>query len=126
MFSTKLTAVLALFAAAAATVNADVLRPRITEPTTGQVWKGDSSQTISWDPPALPVGALEPVGSIFLGYFDPQSPGEHLNIDSPLASNVSMFAGSVRVHVPKVKPRTSYIIALFDSGNVSPQFEITD
>ncbi|KAI0629026.1 hypothetical protein C8Q77DRAFT_1026871, partial [Trametes polyzona] len=118
-----------------------VLRPRITEPTTGQVWKGDSSQTISWDPPALPVGALEPVGSIFLGYLDPQSPGEHLNtgtyrwqsgcglrrfcvLDSPLASNVSMFAGSVRVHVPKVKPRNSYIIALFDSGNVSPQFEI--
>ncbi|KAI0636723.1 hypothetical protein C8Q77DRAFT_520449 [Trametes polyzona] len=123
MFSAKLGGVLALFVAAVSALGPDVIRATVTSPQRGDLWVGGSTQTVTWVPPALTVGE-DPKGSIYLGYQPNGIPNEHLDLDHPLAVNVSMSAGSAQVEVPKKLARDDYIIALFNSANVSPKFSI--
>ncbi|KAI0632227.1 hypothetical protein C8Q77DRAFT_1158886 [Trametes polyzona] len=127
MFSSKLTASLTLLVAAASTASAmttAVFRPVITSPQAGEFWAHDSDHTVTWDPPVIPAGGVEQRGDIWLGYWDPFSVGQHLDFAHPLATNVSVLAGSVDVHIPNPKPRTSYIIVAFESSVMSPEFTI--
>ncbi|KAI0628943.1 hypothetical protein C8Q77DRAFT_1067051 [Trametes polyzona] len=124
MFSTKLAAALTLLFAAASAVSAhpNAARPQITSPKAGDVWTVGSTQTISWDASALQGDQTR--APIFLGFVEDGSLNEHLDVDHPLATNVSTAAGSVTVTIPDVVARDNYIVALFGSGNISPKFTI--
>ncbi|KAJ7367105.1 hypothetical protein DFH08DRAFT_836562 [Mycena albidolilacea] len=97
-----------------------VFAPPITSPTEQSVWKVGQTQTVTWDATGIPAGVM---GKIQLGYLDPNSPGEHLS--TILATGFNLTDEKVRITVPPVVTRSSYIVVLFgDSGNISPQFTI--
>ncbi|KAK7048533.1 hypothetical protein R3P38DRAFT_1868897 [Favolaschia claudopus] len=97
-----------------------VYAPPITSPTSSTVWKTGEVQTVTWNATAVPAGVT---GKIMLGYFDPNSEGEHLS--TTLASGFNLTDEKVDITVPAVVTRTTYILVLFgDSGNFSPEFTI--
>ncbi|KAI0628949.1 hypothetical protein C8Q77DRAFT_1066517 [Trametes polyzona] len=127
MFSTKLAAALTLLVAAASSVSAAAAAQPlgVITPKAGDVWKIGSTQTITWDTSSLPAGDST-VAPIFLGFLNDGSSDEHLDVDHPLATNVPLAAGKVSVTVPAVTPGDNYIVSLFGSGNISPEFTITN
>jgi len=106
----------------------DVWAPPITYPTVGIVWKTGSTVTVTWDKSSPPAEVTNPIGSLLLGFMNPDgSGGENLDIDNPLASGFKLTDGNVTFKVPQVQTKTNYIVALIgDSGNVSPQFTINN
>jgi hypothetical protein len=105
----------------------DVWAPRVTIPNSQTDWKVGSSQTVTWDTSNPPSQVTNPVGTLLLGYLNPDgSGGENLDVDHPLAQNFQLDAGSVTVTVPTVVPKDSYIVVLIgDSGNASEEFTIS-
>jgi len=105
----------------------DVWAPKVTVPDAGTNWKVGSSQTVTWDTSNPPSQVTNPVGTLLLGYLNPDgSGGENLDVDHPLAQNFQLKAGSVTVTVPTVQPKDSYIVVLIgDSGNASNEFTIS-
>ncbi|KAN0118575.1 hypothetical protein V8E52_004998 [Russula decolorans] len=105
----------------------DVWAPRVTIPNSQTDWKVGSSQTVTWDTSNPPSQVTNPVGTLLLGYLNPDgSGGENLDVDHPLAQNFQLDAGSVTVTVPTVDPKDSYIVVLIgDSGNASEEFTIS-
>ncbi|EPQ50989.1 hypothetical protein GLOTRDRAFT_112513 [Gloeophyllum trabeum ATCC 11539] len=113
------------FTCAAPLVARDVWDPPVTSPTSGTVWNVGETQTITWDTSSKPAQVTSYTGKAVLGYLDPSSPGEHLFLDSPLASGFNLTDGKVQITVPDVPARSTYIVVLMgDSGNASPQFTI--
>ncbi|KAJ7928072.1 hypothetical protein B0H13DRAFT_1969213 [Mycena leptocephala] len=97
-----------------------VFDPPITSPTAQSIWKVGEVQTVTWNATGIPAGVT---GKIMLGYLSPDSEGEHLS--DTLASGFNLTDEKVKVTVPAVVSRTSYIVVLFgDSGNISPEFTI--
>jgi len=102
----------------------DVYSPKILAPDHSDVWKRGSTVKISWDTSHPPQHATNSQGTIYLGHLEGGT-NEHLDIDHPLAKDVSLAQGNVEVKVPNVDPGNNYIIVLMgDSGNRSPTFEI--
>ncbi|KII86656.1 hypothetical protein PLICRDRAFT_125544 [Plicaturopsis crispa FD-325 SS-3] len=101
----------------------EVVSPPVLTPGAGTVWVVGSTETVTWNVSVIPSGD-DPVGQLILGYNEDGS--EHLMLDSPLASNITLKDGSVNITVPSVPERDNYIVCLFgDSGNISPNFTIT-
>ncbi|RDX53403.1 hypothetical protein K466DRAFT_561901 [Polyporus arcularius HHB13444] len=137
--STKLIAAFSVVAAAAAAVLAApavfdpsgakidiVYRPHLTSPVEGDSWPIGSQQTVTWDASDIPPEALYQTGVLLLGHLVDGSSNEHLDIENPLASGFQIKNGAVNVTVPKVFPRSDYIVVLIgDSGNASGKFSIT-
>ncbi|TEB30565.1 hypothetical protein FA13DRAFT_1792164 [Coprinellus micaceus] len=76
---------------------------------------------------AAPVSTQQQTNwMVVLGYWSPESDGEHLDYEHPLASGFSLADGEVEVEIPAdVESGENYFIVLFgDSGNVSPNFTI--
>jgi len=105
----------------------DVWAPKVTSPNAGTTWKIGSSQTVTWDTSNPPSQVSNPVGSLLLGYLNPDgSGGENLDVDHPLAQGFQLTDGSVTVTVPTVDEKDSYIVVLIgDSGNASDEFTIS-
>ncbi|TFK52278.1 hypothetical protein OE88DRAFT_1657453 [Heliocybe sulcata] len=113
------------FVCAAPLAARDVWDPPVTSPTSGTVWNVGETQTVTWDTSSPPSEVTSYSGQLVLGYMDPNSAGEHLNLDSPLASGFNLTDGKVSFTVPDVPTRSTYIVVLFgDSGNASPEFTI--
>ncbi|KAI0265532.1 hypothetical protein BC834DRAFT_969928 [Gloeopeniophorella convolvens] len=98
----------------------DVFDPPITSPTSASVWPVGSVQTVTWDTSSAPAQITNPIGQITLGK------GE-LFTNITLASCFNILQGQINITVPNVAPDTDYFIVLFgDSGNISPDFRITN
>ncbi|KAI0258949.1 hypothetical protein BC834DRAFT_834368 [Gloeopeniophorella convolvens] len=98
----------------------DVYAPTITSPRVGTVWKIGTEQTVTWDNSNPPVQITNPIGHILL-----LKGGVNTNIT--LASCFNIVLGSIGVTVPNVTPGRDYSIVLFgDSGDISPDFTITN
>jgi len=99
--------------------------PPITSPQEGVDWEVGSTQTVTWDASNIPPSAANDTGTLILGYLDGYSDNENLDTRHPLASGFSLYDGAVRVEVPYVEPRDTYIVVLMgNSGNASPTFSI--
>ncbi|KAF7985570.1 hypothetical protein HWV62_3843 [Athelia sp. TMB] len=130
MPSFKLTAVLALFAAAATSVTAAplspisdmVFNPTITSPKAGDVWTPGQTVTVTWETDNIPTVAQSYTGTLDLGHPDANS--MNIETDRPLASGFKYSAGAVSFVVPnELVQRSNYAVFLFgDSGNKSPFF----
>ncbi|KAH9992025.1 hypothetical protein BJV77DRAFT_1004014 [Russula vinacea] len=103
-----------------------VWAPPITNPQAGTVWNSGEDVTVTWDTSTRPGQVSNPVGSVVLGFIQPDgSGGENLDIDNPLAQGFQLDDGQVTFTVPSVPTKNNYIVALIgDSGNISPQFTI--
>ncbi|KAI0820046.1 hypothetical protein BC628DRAFT_1423242 [Trametes gibbosa] len=127
MFSNKFATMFTALVAAAAAVSAapsDVIRPPITAPKAGDVWKTGSTQLVTWDTSNI-VNPTGETGVILLGTLS--NGDEDLDTSNPLAVGFAISAGAVNVTVPAVAAGDDYIVALFgDSGNISPAFTITN
>jgi len=102
-----------------------VYDPHITDPAQGTAWKAGDDETVKWDTSSLP-SSYDGTGTLLLGYIDPSSPGEHLMIDSPLATGFLLTDGSKTITLPSnLTTKSTYIVVLMgDSGNASPEFTI--
>ncbi|VDB91891.1 unnamed protein product [Peniophora sp. CBMAI 1063] len=99
-----------------------VVDPKITSPTASTVWTVGQTVEVTWDTSAIPSGQTVS-GMLVLGFLTDDS--ENLDIDNPLAPNVTLNDGKTSITVPTVDPKTNYIVVLFgDSGNASPEFTI--
>ncbi|KAI8367968.1 hypothetical protein EDC96DRAFT_505928 [Choanephora cucurbitarum] len=109
-------------------VNAIVINPKITTPSSGTKWTAGQNVTVKWKttygPDKTPIPEIMR-GYIKLGYFEKGDKyNEHLKWD--LASNFSLSSGAQRVTLPSdLETKHSYIIVLMgDSGNASKEFTI--
>jgi len=103
-----------------------VVVPQITSPVQGDIWRVNSTQTVTWNTSNIPESGKNNTGHILLGYVDGNSTSENLDFIHPLAAGFLLTAGCQNVTVPDVLPRTTYMIILLgDSGNTSPEFSIT-
>ncbi|KAF5340718.1 hypothetical protein D9611_007434 [Ephemerocybe angulata] len=103
-----------------------VISPHITSPEQDDFWVKGSRQIVRWDTDKLDKESLNSNGLVVLGWSEPGSDNEHLDLENPLASNFSLAEGWIEVEVPEeVETRENYFIVLFgDSGNISPSFTI--
>ncbi|KAF9185136.1 hypothetical protein BGZ49_004351 [Haplosporangium sp. Z 27] len=112
-----------LFALACSMASAVIINPQIKSPKRRDVWVVGSTETVTWSTKDIPANSQQ-TGTLLLGY---KTTGldEHLDVDHPLAKNFKLSAGKVNIKVPKVSPKTTYIVVLMgDSGNASPEFTI--
>lgn len=56
-----------------------VWNPPITAPRAGDVWTVGSTQLVTWNTDEIPPSAASNVGTLLLGYFDGDTPGENLD-----------------------------------------------
>ncbi|KAI0266705.1 hypothetical protein BC834DRAFT_791004, partial [Gloeopeniophorella convolvens] len=100
----------ALGSATSASVNTAraVVRPKILQPTTGTVWVVGTKQNVTWD--TTGAGADPNPTEILLGHFAIGSDSEHLDTDHPLATGVSLSAGTQEITVPDVPAGSRYFI----------------
>ncbi|KAF5374134.1 hypothetical protein D9615_008889 [Tricholomella constricta] len=103
----------------------DVYNPRITNPATDTAWAPGSKVTVTWDLHDMPEKISQEKSKVILGWIEPGSMNEHLDLEHPLAEGFSIRQGHASFIVPKVPPRNNYIVVVFgDSGNRSPTFRI--
>ncbi|KAI8078194.1 uncharacterized protein B0P05DRAFT_542890 [Gilbertella persicaria] len=111
-------------------VNAIVINPKITSPTTGTKWRAGGTFTVKWETTYFDGSSNVPIpdtqnGRIMLGYLENNDPyNEHLKWT--LATNFPLNSGAQQITLPSdLSTRTSYIIVLMgDSGNASNKFTI--
>ncbi|KZV73721.1 hypothetical protein PENSPDRAFT_574146 [Peniophora sp. CONT] len=100
----------------------EVFDPKITSPAASTVWTVGQTVDVTWDTSTIPSGQTV-FGMLVLGFLTDDS--ENLDIDNPLAANITLNDGKTSITVPTVDPKTNYIVVLFgDSGNASPEFTI--
>ncbi|KAK7048528.1 hypothetical protein R3P38DRAFT_1868757 [Favolaschia claudopus] len=102
-----------------------VYSPPITSPDSSTQWKIGTEVTVTWSTSNMPKGITNYHGKLYLGYLEPGSPNEHLDLNHPLAQGFDIRDGHRTVRVPRVAARNNYIVVLMgDSGNRSPEFAI--
>ncbi|KAI8375859.1 hypothetical protein BD560DRAFT_392124 [Blakeslea trispora] len=128
MFKATLISTLFAFFALVSFVNAIVINPKITTPSTGTKWTAGQTVTVKWkttfgkDNTPIPDTQR---GYIKLGYLEKGDPyNEHLMWD--LAADFPLNSGAQQVTLPaNLETKVSYIIVLMgDSGNASKKFTI--
>ncbi|KAJ7643989.1 hypothetical protein FB45DRAFT_1020793 [Roridomyces roridus] len=103
----------------------DVYAPPITSPDSSTRWTRGTQVQVTWSTANAPKSVSNQKGKILLGHFESGSPGEHLDLDHPLAEGFDIMDGHHTVTVPQVSPGSQYIVVLMgDSGNRSPEFTI--
>ncbi|THH34152.1 hypothetical protein EUX98_g171 [Antrodiella citrinella] len=123
--ATALVASTAVVAGPVARAQLDVYNPEITSPVSAQVWAVGTTQLVSWDLSSIPSSQYDKPGMLLLGYLENNS--ENLDVRHPLATGFDIGAGNVTITVPAVVGRDDYVVALLgDSGNISPEFTITN
>ncbi|KAJ7781763.1 hypothetical protein DFH07DRAFT_728634 [Mycena maculata] len=102
-----------------------VYSPPIVKPDSSTKWARGAEVDVTWSTSNAPASITNRNGTILLGHLEPGSPGEHLDLDNPLATGFDILDGHHTVTVPNVPSGTNYIIVLMgDSGNRSPEFTI--
>ncbi|KAJ7245029.1 hypothetical protein B0H12DRAFT_1128339 [Mycena haematopus] len=102
-----------------------VYSPPITSPDASTTWARESTVTVTWSTAAIPQSITNPTGRLLLGYLNPGSSNEHLDLGHPLAEGFDIRDGNRTIRVPDVPPRDNYIVVLIgSSGNRSPEFKI--
>ncbi|KAF9523906.1 hypothetical protein CPB83DRAFT_732368, partial [Crepidotus variabilis] len=103
----------------------EIWNPTITLPSNNTIWVASSMVVATWNVRDMPNQLENPKGTLLLGYLEPDSSNEHLNLQHKLASNFDLKDGSLKFKCPKVEARDDYIVVLFgDSGNHSERFSI--
>ncbi|KAI0087894.1 hypothetical protein BDY19DRAFT_229775 [Irpex rosettiformis] len=106
----------------ASPIKRDVFVPPITSPTAGTVWTIGSRQNVTWSLDNVPAQITNPKGVIVLA-----KDGLLIGLDNPLAQDFDITLGRFEITVPVVAPADDYALVLFgDSGNISPNFTITN
>ncbi|KAF7346561.1 hypothetical protein MSAN_01884200 [Mycena sanguinolenta] len=99
--------------------------PPITSPGASTTWTRQNMVTVTWSTSDIPKSITNPTGRLLLGYLNPGSSNEHLDLDHPLAEGFDIRDGNRTIRVPNVPPRDNYIVVLIgSSGNRSPEFKI--
>ncbi|KAF9431467.1 hypothetical protein BGZ76_000270 [Entomortierella beljakovae] len=112
-----------VIALVASVVNAIIINPHINYPRGGEVFKAGDKITVRWDGSA--AKGYPNRGMILLGH--PNSEGEGLDVEHPLAEGFPLTVGKYSITIPHVRFNGSYIICLLgDSGNISKTFKIVD
>ncbi|KAF7365032.1 hypothetical protein MVEN_00374300 [Mycena venus] len=102
-----------------------VYSPPVTSPDASTRWARQTEVTVTWSISDMPQSITNPRGRLLLGYLEPGSSNEHLDLDHPLAEGFDIRDGHRTIRVPDVPPRDNYIVVLMgDSGNRSPEFTI--
>ncbi|KAI0062229.1 hypothetical protein BV25DRAFT_660585 [Artomyces pyxidatus] len=99
----------------------DVYVPPVLYPHAGTVWKVGEQHNVTWNNTSPPAEITNPKGQIYL------RKGDSTLMNMTLASKFNLADGRTEVTVPDLTPGSDYRIVLFgDSGNWSPEFEITN
>ncbi|CAL1705785.1 unnamed protein product [Somion occarium] len=97
----------------------DVYVPPVLYPHTGTVWKSGQRHNVTWDISNPPVNITNRIGFILLRSGKFSTP-------VVLAHGFDILLGRIEVTVPLVLTRSDFSVVLFgDSGNFSPQFQIS-